>query len=43
MKNPQIIGEVRTTAEQFLTKKSLNDYDILAKKVAEFNLVATLE
>jgi ATP-dependent DNA helicase RecG len=43
MKNPRLISEVRETAQAFLDNQNLSDYDILAKKVAEFNIISTLE
>lgn len=43
MKDPKVIGEVRETAESFLNKEDLKNYDILSKKVLEFKMVTTLE
>lgn len=43
MKDPEIISEVRETAEQFLVESNLEKHGLLKEKVAEFATLTTLE
>lgn len=43
LKDPEVISEVKSTAEEFISKNNLADFPTLAEKVFEFNQAATLE
>lgn len=43
MKDPKLIPEVRETAEKWLAKNNVTDYNLLSAKIAEFGDAAVLE
>lgn len=43
LKDPKLIAEVKETAEKFIAKNKLADFEMLMSKVAEFDLAAKLE
>ena len=43
MKEPEVIGEVKKTTQEFIDKNKLADFPELAKKVEEFDVATTLE